>query len=107
MVTATIREQILSDLDRLSPEQQRQAAEFVRTLASPLPRDASVEGSGSSSMRLCSPSSSSVQNLGPRRPLRHAAIAGYLECLQPHDEPIPPAPQQSGRRSGAARLPCC
>lgn len=43
MVTATIKEQILSDLDRLSPEQQRQAAEFVRTLASPLPVGASVE----------------------------------------------------------------
>lgn len=43
MVNATITRQILSDLGRLSPEQQRQAAELVRGLASPLPRGASVE----------------------------------------------------------------
>jgi hypothetical protein len=37
MVTAAIKDQILSDLDRLSPEQQRQAAELVRALVSPPP----------------------------------------------------------------------
>lgn len=42
-MSATIKQQILSDLDRLSPEQQRQAAELVRGLAAPLPRGASVE----------------------------------------------------------------
>lgn len=43
MVTAAIREQILSDLDRLSPEQQWQAADLVRALATPLPKGASIE----------------------------------------------------------------
>jgi hypothetical protein len=33
-----IKEQILRDLDRLSPQQQRQAAEMVHTLVSPLPK---------------------------------------------------------------------
>ena len=33
MAPAAIKQQILSDLDRLSPEQQHQAAEFVRGLA--------------------------------------------------------------------------
>lgn len=33
MAVAAIRKQILSDLDRLSPKQQHQAAEFVRGLA--------------------------------------------------------------------------
>lgn len=41
-MTATIKQQILGDLDRLSPEQQRQAVELVRSLATPLP-SASVE----------------------------------------------------------------
>lgn len=38
MTLATVKEQILSDLDRLSPEQQKQAAEFVRELVSSLPK---------------------------------------------------------------------
>lgn len=33
MARAAIKQQILSDLDRLSPEQQQQAVEFVRGLA--------------------------------------------------------------------------
>ncbi|HET9768395.1 MAG TPA: hypothetical protein VFS60_16205 [Thermoanaerobaculia bacterium] len=33
MAPAAIKQQILSDLDRLSPAQQHQAAEFVRGLA--------------------------------------------------------------------------
>lgn len=34
MVDPAIKEQILSDLDRLSPEQQTRAAELVRSLVS-------------------------------------------------------------------------
>lgn len=34
MVEPAIREQILNDLDRLSPEQQRRAAELVHALVS-------------------------------------------------------------------------
>jgi hypothetical protein len=37
------QEQILADLDRLSPEQQRRAADPVHGLVSPLPPGASVE----------------------------------------------------------------
>jgi hypothetical protein len=36
-----IKDQILSDLGRLAPEQQRRAAELVHGLVSPLPRGAS------------------------------------------------------------------
>jgi hypothetical protein len=44
MVLPAIKEQILTDLDRLSPGQQQRAAEFVHGLVSPpLPRGASVE----------------------------------------------------------------
>lgn len=32
------QEQILRDLDRLSPQEQRQAAEMVHSLVSPLPK---------------------------------------------------------------------
>jgi hypothetical protein len=39
----TVKEQILSDLDRLSPEQQERAAELVHRLVAPLPKGASVE----------------------------------------------------------------
>jgi hypothetical protein len=38
MVDPTIKEQILSDLDRLSPEEQTRAAEFVHSLASRTPK---------------------------------------------------------------------
>ncbi len=34
MVLATVREKILDDLDRLTPEQQRRAAEMVHSLTS-------------------------------------------------------------------------
>ena len=43
MVEPAIKEQILSDLNRLSPAQQRRAAELVHGLVSTLPRGASVE----------------------------------------------------------------
>ena len=43
MVLPAIKEQILNDLDRLAPDQQKRAAEFVHSLVSPLPQGASVE----------------------------------------------------------------
>ena len=43
MVLPAIKEQILSDLQRLSPAQQRRAADLVHSLIEPLPRGASVE----------------------------------------------------------------
>jgi hypothetical protein len=43
MVLPAIKERILTDLDRLSPEQQERAADLVHGLASALPRGASVE----------------------------------------------------------------
>ena len=38
MVLPAIKEQILNDLDRLAPDQQKRAAEFVHSLVSPLPK---------------------------------------------------------------------
>ena len=38
MVMPAIKEQILNDLERLMPEQQRHAAELIRGLASMLPK---------------------------------------------------------------------
>ncbi len=43
MILPAIREQILNDLDRLSPEQQQRAADLVHDLVSPLPKGASIE----------------------------------------------------------------
>jgi hypothetical protein len=43
MVVPAVKEQILSDLDQLSPAQQLRAAKLVHELVSPLPRGASVE----------------------------------------------------------------
>ena len=43
MVVPAIKEQIMNDLDRLPPEQQKRAAELVHSLLSPLPKGASVE----------------------------------------------------------------
>lgn len=43
MVQPAIKEQILSDLDRLSPEQQQRAAELVHELVGPALRGASIE----------------------------------------------------------------
>ena len=43
MVLPRVKEQILSDLDRLSPEEQQRAAELVHGLITPLPKGASVE----------------------------------------------------------------
>jgi hypothetical protein len=43
VVLPVVKEQILSDLDRLSPDEQRLAAELVHGLVSPLPRGASVD----------------------------------------------------------------
>jgi len=38
-----VKEQILNDLERLSPEKQRRAAELVHELVSVLPKGASVD----------------------------------------------------------------
>ncbi len=38
MVVPAIKEQILNDLDRLGPEQQKRAAELVHSLVSSLPQ---------------------------------------------------------------------
>ncbi len=38
MVVPDIKEQILNDLDRLAPEQQKRAAELVHSLVSSLPK---------------------------------------------------------------------
>jgi hypothetical protein len=43
MVVPAIKQQILSDLNQLSPAQQKRAAELVHGLVSTLPRGASVE----------------------------------------------------------------
>jgi hypothetical protein len=43
MVMPAVKEQILDDLDRLSPDQQKRAAEFVHSLVSPLPKGASID----------------------------------------------------------------
>lgn len=41
MVLPAIKEQILSDLERLSPDEQREAAQLVHRLVSPPPKGAS------------------------------------------------------------------
>lgn len=43
MALPTVEQQILSDLDRLSPEKQKRAAELVHGLVTLLPKGASVE----------------------------------------------------------------
>ena len=43
MVPPAVKDQILSDLDRLSPEEQERAAKLVHGLLSPLLRGASVD----------------------------------------------------------------
>lgn len=43
MVFPAVRDQILHDLDRLSPEQQKRAAELVHDLVTPRPKGASIE----------------------------------------------------------------
>ena len=43
MIEPTIKEQILRDLDRLSPEQQRKALQLVHNLVTPVMRGASIE----------------------------------------------------------------
>jgi hypothetical protein len=43
MVQPALKKRILADLDRLTPEQQKHAADFVHGLGSPLPTGASVE----------------------------------------------------------------
>jgi hypothetical protein len=43
MLEPALRERILADLDRLTPEQQRRAAELVHGLVSPLPTGASID----------------------------------------------------------------
>lgn len=41
MAHSTIQKQILADLERLSPDQQAQAASYIRALATSLPRGTS------------------------------------------------------------------
>lgn len=43
MIESTIKEQILKDLDRLSPELQQRALRLVHDLVDPHPRGASIE----------------------------------------------------------------
>ena len=43
MVLPDVKDQILRDLDRLSPDQQKHAAELVSGLVSALPQGASIE----------------------------------------------------------------
>lgn len=43
MVLPAVKEQILQDLDQLSPRQQERAASLVRDMVSPLPPGASAE----------------------------------------------------------------
>ncbi len=43
MIKPAIKEQILNDLDQLSLEQQKRAAELVHGLVSDLPKGASIE----------------------------------------------------------------
>ncbi|HVR11804.1 MAG TPA: hypothetical protein VMW75_27425 [Thermoanaerobaculia bacterium] len=43
MALPKVKEQILNDLERLSPEKQRRAAELVHELVSVLPKGASVD----------------------------------------------------------------
>lgn len=43
MTAPAIEDRILSDLDRLTPEQQERAAELIHGLVSTLPRGATVE----------------------------------------------------------------
>jgi hypothetical protein len=42
VVVPALKEQILTDLDQLSPEQQKRAAELVHGLVAPWPRGASI-----------------------------------------------------------------
>jgi hypothetical protein len=43
LVVLAVKEQILTDLGQLSPEQQRRAAELVHGLVASLPQGASIE----------------------------------------------------------------
>lgn len=43
MIEPDVKEKILKDLDRMSPELQQRAVEFVHSLVSPLPEGASIE----------------------------------------------------------------
>jgi hypothetical protein len=43
VVLSAVKDQILQDLDRLSPEQQQRAADLVHGLITPLPKGASIE----------------------------------------------------------------
>jgi hypothetical protein len=43
VVLPDVKDQILKDLDRLSPDQQKRAAELVSGLVSVLPQGASIE----------------------------------------------------------------
>ncbi len=43
MAQPDVKEQILNDLDHLSPDQQRRAAELVHSLVTPLPKGATID----------------------------------------------------------------
>jgi hypothetical protein len=43
VVLPAVKDQILQDLDRLSPEQQKRAADLVHGLVTTLPKGASIE----------------------------------------------------------------
>ena len=43
MVLPAIKEQILNDLEQMSPQEQKRAAEIVHGMVTPLPRGASIE----------------------------------------------------------------
>lgn len=43
MVLPAIKEQILNDLEQMSPQEQKRAAEIVHGMVTPSPRGASIE----------------------------------------------------------------
>lgn len=43
MIEPNVKEKILKDLDRMSPELQQRAVELVHSLVSPLPKGGSIE----------------------------------------------------------------
>lgn len=75
MIEPTIKEQILKDLDRLSPEDQRRALDLVHSLVAPAPKGASVEDLLSLSGTLDKDSAREMRE----------AIAEHCERIDPRD----------------------
>ena len=75
MVEPTIKEQILKDLDRLSPELQQRALELVHGLVTPAPKGASVDDLLSLSGTLDKESAREMRE----------AIAEHCERIDPSD----------------------